>query len=241
MKTQKTIYILVLMLLTLSACTQVSLAPQKTEMPSVGRQAGQDVATQPEATKPVLEVTTQPEVTPTALVVTTQTEATPKLDTSCLRNSNKTRLLINSVSGYCLQYPAEYDVAFVNPAMVVLFKNSTLNATDPNFNVDVQPANGITVDQAADKLLEDYSVPGLETHRTEIVLDGVKAIVLDGLTGQDPNRQVVVVRNDTLYKLYFVLVDKNQPELYAQAEALYNTVIKTFNFHPECNMYSPCP
>jgi hypothetical protein len=38
-----------------------------------------------------------------------------------------------------------------------------------------------------------------------------------------------------------VLMDRDQPEVVAQAEELYNTVIQTFNFHPECNVYSPCP
>jgi hypothetical protein len=72
-------------------------------------------------------------------------------------------------------------------------------------------------------------------------MDGEKAIVLDGLTGQDPNRQVVVVHNDTLYTLYFVLMDRDDPDVYAQAEELYNTVIQTFNFRPETNLCSECP
>jgi len=238
MENKKIIYVLVLLLLTLSACTQVSLAAQKTDTPSGARQTERDVITQPEVTPTELEVTAQPQVTPTELEVTAQPEATPDLEANCLRNSNETRLLINSVYGYCLQYPAEYDVAFPNATEIVLFKISTLNATDPNFNIDVQPANGITVEQAAEKLVDAYTVPGLETHRTEIYMDGVKAIVLDGLTGQDPNRQVVVVYKDTLYTLYFTLMS---PEVHAQAEELYNTVIQTFNFHPECNLYSPCP
>jgi hypothetical protein len=253
MENKKIIYVLVLVLLTLTACTQVSITTQKTDVPSVVRPTDRDVITQPEVNQTELvvkaqpevkqtelEVTTQPEVKQTALEVTTEPEATPNLEAICLRNSNETRLLINSVYGYCLQYPAEYDVVFENPTMVILFKISTLNATDPNFNIDIQPANGMTVEQAAEKVVGLYTVPGLEVQQKEIIMDGVKAIVLDGLTGQDPNRRVVIVHKDILYTLYFALMDRNQPEVYAQAEDLYNTVIQSFNFRPESNLCGDC-
>jgi hypothetical protein len=241
MENKKIIFFLVLMLLTFTACTQVSMAAQKTAVPSEVRPTDRPVFTQPEENQTKLEVKTQPEVTQTKLAVTTPPEPTQKLEAICFRYSNDTRLLINSIFGYCLQYPAEYDVVFSNSTDIMFFKVSVLNATDPNFNINAQPANGMTVEQAADKVVELYTVPGLETQRTEIYLDGEKAIVLDGLTGQDPNRQVVVVHNDILYTLYFVRISKDQPEVYAQAEELYNTVIQTFNFRPETNMCTDCP
>ena len=254
MKYKKIIYVLVLLLLTLTACTQVSIAAQKTDVPSGVRPTDRDVFTQPEVTQTEPEVNVQPEVTQTEpvvkaqpevkqteLEVTTQPEANRNLEAICLRNSNETRLLINSVFGYCLQYPAEYDVVFDNPTLIVLFKNSVLNATDPNFYINNQPANGMTVEQAAEKVVSEYTVPGLEVQQKEIIMDGVKAIVLDGLTGQDPNRRVLIVHKDILYTLYFTLMSRDQPEVYAQAEELYNTVIQTFNFRPETNMCSDCP
>jgi hypothetical protein len=98
----------------------------------------------------------------------------------------------------------------------------------------------MTVEQAAEKVVGLYTVPGLEVQQKEIIMDGVKAIVLDGLTGQDPNRRVVIVHKDILYTLYFALMDRNQPEVYAQAEELYNTVIQSFNFRPESNLCGDC-
>lgn len=240
MKKVKIVYVLTLMLLTLLACTEVSKAAQKEDAPSGISQVDRAVITQPAVQPTEPEVKAQPEVTQTAVKATPQPEATAIIEAKCFRNSDRTRLLINSVYGYCLQYPAGYDVDIATPTMVVLFKISVLNATDPNFYIDVQPANGMTVEQAAEQRLKDYTVPGLESSRTEISLDGVKAFVLDGLTGQDPNRQVVVVHNDTLYILYFVLMDRNQPEIVAQAEELYNTVIKSFNFRPETNLCTDC-
>jgi hypothetical protein len=81
----------------------------------------------------------------------------------------------------------------------------------------------------------------MEPIRESLTIDGEAAIMLDGLSGQDPNRQVVVLHNGRLYNLYFLQMNKNQPELYAQAETLYNTVIESFNFRPDTNMCLDCP
>jgi hypothetical protein len=155
-------------------------------------------------------------------------------------NTGETLQLINMVAGYCLQYPAEFDVAFFKPNNIMFFKSLILNVSEPNLRIDVQPADRMTVDQAADKIVEDYAVPGVEALRVELSLGGEKAIMLDGLSGQDPNRQVVVLHKDSLYILFFLQMDKDQPELVAQAEALYDTVVASFNFRPETNLWIDC-
>jgi hypothetical protein len=157
-----------------------------------------------------------------------------------IRNTGETRQLINMVAGYCLHYPAEFDVAFFKPSNIMFFKSSILNVSEPNLRIDVQPAGGMTVDQAADKIVEDYAVPGVEVPKVEMSIGGEKAIMLDGLSGQDPNRQVVVLHKDSLYNLFFIQMDKDQPEYVAQAEALYDTVVASFNFRPETNFWIDC-
>jgi hypothetical protein len=98
----------------------------------------------------------------------------------------------------------------------------------------------MTVDQAADKILEDYAVPGEEVPKVEMSLGGEKAIMLDGLSGQDPNRQVVVLHKDSLYTLFFIQMDKDQSEQVALAEELYDTVVASFNFRPGTNFWIDC-
>jgi hypothetical protein len=158
----------------------------------------------------------------------------------CLRYSDDVRLFISDLEGYCLRYPAEYDVSTFSPNGVMFFKYSTLNASDPNLQIYVQTAGGMTVEQAADQVAETYAMPGEEPQRVEMALDGETAIALLNLSGQYPNRRVVVVHQDYLYTLVFVEMDKNQPEIAAQAENLYNTVIQSFNFHPEGNLCPDC-
>jgi hypothetical protein len=208
------VHILILAVLALSACAQASRAESEVDR------------------------------TPKAIQIQTElepgSEAIQDIEGTCIRNSDQTRLLINSVQGYCLRYPSEYDVAFLNANQVMFFKNSILNTSEPNFHVDVQPANGMTVEQAADKIEAIYAIPGTEPARIEMSIGGEKAIMLAGLSGQDPNRQVVVIHQDTLYTLFFVEMDRNQPEVVAQAEALYNTVIHSFNFRPESNLCPDC-
>lgn len=159
---------------------------------------------------------------------------------ACVRYSDETRLFINDLQGYCLRYPADYDVATFHTNGVVFFKHSVLNATDPNLRIEIQPADGITVEQAADQIAAAYAIPGEEPSQVEMALDGEKAIALLGLSGQDPNRRVVVIHQGYLYTLIFVEMDTNRPEIAAQTEKLYNTVIQSFNFHPEGNLCLDC-
>ena len=48
-------------------------------------------------------------------------------------------------------------------------------------------------------------------------------------------------RQHGLNTLYFMEIGKDQPELHAQAEALYDTVVLSFNFRPESNACPDCP
>jgi hypothetical protein len=206
--------ILVLAVLALSACAQTSLAkPEAAETPTTSQ--------------------VQPEVV-------VEPESGGDIGGNCTRNSDETQLFVNFVQGYCLQYPVGYDLALANAGEVMFFKRSILSVSEPNFRIDVQPANGVSVEQAADKVELQYAIPGSEPARIELSMDGEKAIMLDGLSGQDPNRQVVVVHHDILYTLFFMQMDKNQPEVVAQAEQLYNTVVQSFNFRPEANACPDC-
>ncbi len=221
-------YIALLFLaLTLSACAQTAKSEQLAEPTAQTARSEQ------------LDSTLAP-ASPVVPAVATHAEATNKIEAKCFRNSDETQLLMNIVQGYCLQYPSGYDIAVLNGMGIMLVKRTPLNAEDPNLFINVEPANGMTVEQFADKLTTDYSVPGLEVKRTQLEIDQEQAIVLDGLTGQDPNRHVVVLHNDSLYHMTFALME-NSPEVRAQAEALFNTVIQSFSFHPETNLCPDCP
>jgi hypothetical protein len=215
------IFILLFVVLTLTACAQA-------------------VKSEPTVETLVPTDQVQPVSLPVTEVNNSASEGNDNVKARCIRNSDKTRLLINAAAGYCLQYPVDYDVEFNTANNVVLFISSPLDVTKPILQIFVQPAGGMTVEQAADKVAADYGMPGENVPQVEITLDGEKAIMLDGLVGQDPNRQVVVVHKDNLYTLWFIPMDKSKPDLFAQAEALYGTIVKSFNFHPEGNLCPDC-
>jgi hypothetical protein len=60
----------------------------------------------------------------------------------CLRSSDDERLLINFVNGYCVRYPAEYDIAYSNQSEIMLIKRSILNVEDPRLHITVKPSEG---------------------------------------------------------------------------------------------------
>jgi len=197
------------------------------------------------ACTPPIKALSEAEETPNAEMnsptVLLESESDQAVTGKCVRSSDEVRLLINSVDQYCLQYPADYDVFFPNESEVMLVKRYVLNTSEPSVSITVEPAGDVTLEGAADRIAGVYAIPGVEVIRQPLTIGGEAAIMLDGLSGQDPNRQVVIVHNDRLYNLYFLQIDKNQPELYAQAETLYNTVIGSFNFRPETNMCLDCP
>jgi hypothetical protein len=123
---------------------------------------------------------------------------------------------------------------------IMLVKRSILNPEDPILFINVEPSDGRTVEQVADQLVADYSVPGLEVKRVPLEIDQEQAIMLDGLTGQDINRHIVVLHNDRLYHMTIMPME-GSPDVLTQAEALHNTVIQSFNFRPETNIRPDYP
>jgi len=215
MKTRIFSQVLIIAVLVLSACSQAGLAlPESGDTPNAEIKPPADL-TDPESDQPITG--------------------------KCGRNSDEVRLLINAVQGYCLQYPAEYDVIHPNESETRLFKRSVLNVSEPSVSIKVQPSGGTTVDQAADGYLAAYTLPESEMVRKSLTIDGEVAIMLDRLPGQDINRQVFVLHNGYLYQLSFMPMDESRPEVYAQSEALYTTVIQSFNFNPESNACPDCP
>jgi hypothetical protein len=127
-----------------------------------------------------------------------------------------------------------------NESQFFLVKRSILNTSEPSVQIRLEPANGMTLEQAADQIAENYAIPGTPPIREQFVMDGEPAISLDGLSGQDSNRQVVVLHDGILFNLWFITFNESMPEAQAQYQVLYQTVISSFNFHPNTNICPDC-
>ena len=141
-------------------------------------------------------------------------------------------LLMNEENGYCLLHPAAYAVNL--PRLIII---NPINAPgdvpgDAWVNITVEPASGRTAAQAADAQITEAG-EGFNITRSEIVVDGTQAIVVDGLPGPDSWRKVFAVANDRLYTMefqpWFPSHDPSQP---TPLENLYTTIIDTIHFLP---------
>ena len=137
-------------------------------------------------------------------------------------------LLRNEEHGYCLLYPSGYSVERPNPDETVLVVGSLLNVSEPRVYIKVSEAAGRTAAQAADDRVADF--PGFEIKRSNATIAGQEAVVLDGVPGQDINRQIMIVRNGRLYQLTFVPASEDAGEVYVRMEQLYQKVVDSLNF-----------
>jgi hypothetical protein len=154
----------------------------------------------------------------------------PLAGDGCPAETAETRVLRQPEHGYCLLYPVAYKVERPNEAETHLVMGSLLNVQDPRVSIATQKADGRTSGQFADELLASYQQFGIG--RKTVMVDGVEAVVLDQLPGQEINRRVILVHEDWLYELTLTPADASLGAAFEGMETLYDTVIKSFLFIP---------
>lgn len=96
--------------------------------------------------------------------------------------------------------------------------------------VSVSPANGQSLEEAANVVMEGLEDFGLELG--EVVVDGETAVQINNMPGQDISRELLTIHNDQLYRLTFVPASADYGDRYTQMETLYAQVIDSFEFLP---------
>lgn len=167
---------------------------------------------------------------PTMASIITETPAT-SID-GCPAETVGLKLFRNSDDGYCFLYPIE-DTPFP-PYMVVINPNQISGGDflpgDALVEVNTEAASGRTAAQVADEKIAEAG-QGFNITRTEILIDGKQAIVVDGLPAQDPWREVFIVDNDRLYLLFFQPWTPNA-DWFSKLEKLYLSVTDSFHVLP---------
>lgn len=191
---------IILLFLMLSACSQIA----KTSLPVE---------------------TSQPTVAPTY----TETPENPAPTGACPAETADLKLFTNAEDGYCFLYPAEYVPA--PPRMVVINPNGSTGGDflpgDAMVIVNMEAASGRTAAQVADEKIAEAG-GGFDVIRSEVLLDGKPAIVVDGLPAQDSWRVVFIIGNDRLYTLFFQPWEPGA-EWFPKLETLYATVMDSFH------------
>lgn len=171
-------------------------------------------------------------VQPTVAPLLTETPANSTSTGACPAETADLKLFMNADDGYCFLYPMEN--AALPPYMVVINPNGASGGDflpgDALVRVSMEDASGRTAAQAADEKIAEAG-EGFDITRNEILLDGKQAIVVDGLPGQDPWREVFIVDNDRLYLLFFEPWTPNA-DWFSELEKLYSAVIDSFRVLP---------
>lgn len=170
---------------------------------------------------------------PTIAPIVTEMPETPTPMGACPAETANLKLFINSDSGYCFLYPIE-DTP-LPPYIVVVNPNGVSGGDflpgDALVQVSIEAASGNTVAQIVDQKITEAG-EGFNITRSEILIDGKQAIVVDGLPAQDPWREVFIVDNDRLYHMFFQPWIPNA-EWFSELEKLYSSVIDSFHiFQP---------
>jgi hypothetical protein len=132
--------------------------------------------------------------------------------------------------GYCLLYPDGLFRVDPFPAEVCLIPELPGMACHSNFaQFEVSDAAGRSASEVADAVIKQG---GISIERSSLSLAGEEAVVLDGVPAQDFLRDVLIVHNDRLYRLRFVLPDPENPSAVERFERLYDTVTNSFTLIP---------
>lgn len=148
----------------------------------------------------------------------------------CLTPATDQQLLLDEANGYCLLYPADYSLAQPIPDSAELVKGDIMNHIDPRVSIQVTNAAGRSLADVVRQMEADYVPPGFTVERGTITVDGVEAVMLDNLPGQDLNRRVFFIQNGRLYSFFFAPIGDEGSDTRRQAEALYQQVLVSFRF-----------
>ncbi|RPI68198.1 MAG: hypothetical protein EHM38_08790 [Geobacteraceae bacterium] len=162
--------------------------------------------------------------TPTPQVLESTPDQTSVNDTVELASSDSDRL------GLCFSYPQGYTQLPSTDIVEIIAPDLPGTDTKGLFWIEISDSYDRTAEKIAD---EDMTfAAGVDVGRWTETLDGEQAVVLDGMPGQDFQRRVYVVHEQTLYVLAFMPTRSENKVANDQMEALYNAVTSSWTWSP---------
>jgi hypothetical protein len=132
--------------------------------------------------------------------------------------------------GLCFSYPQGYTQLPYNDTVEIAAPDLPGSDLTGLFWLERSDAYDRTAEVIAD---QDMTAVGLSSvGRSFMTLDGEQAVVLDGMPGQDLQRRVYVVHDQTLYVLAFMPTRSENKAASDQLEALYAAVMNSWAWSP---------
>ncbi len=162
--------------------------------------------------------------TPTPQALESTPAQTSVNDTVELSSSDSDRL------GLCFSYPQGYTQLPSTDIVEIVAPDIPGTDTKGLFWLEISDAYGRTAEKIADE--DMTTAAGVDVGRSTVMIGGEPAVVLDGMPGQDLQRRVYVVHQQTLYVLAFMPTRSENKAASDQMEALYNAVTSSWAWSP---------
>jgi hypothetical protein len=160
--------------------------------------------------------------TPTLQVLESSPTQTSVTDTAEVFSSDRL--------GICFSYPQGYTHLPENDSVEIVAPDITGSDMKGLFWLEISDSYNRTAEKIADE--DMTSAAGLNVGRWNVTLGGEQAVVLDGMPGQDLQRRVYVVHQQTLYVLAFMPTRSENKAANGQMEALYGAVTSSWAWSP---------
>ncbi len=132
--------------------------------------------------------------------------------------------------GICFSYPQGYTQASHNGPVEIAAPDLPGSAVKGLFWLEISDAYNRTAEKIADQ--DRTYAAGLSIGRWTLTLGGEQAVVLDGMPGQELQRRVYVVHQQTLYVLAFWPTRSENKAAGDQMETLYAAVTNSWAWSP---------
>jgi hypothetical protein len=132
--------------------------------------------------------------------------------------------------GLCFSYPQGYTQLPYNDAVEIAAPDLPGSDVKGLFWLEISDSYNRTAEEIADQDMT-YST-GVDVGRWTVTLGGKQAVVLDGMPGQELQRRVYIVHQQTLYVLAFWPARSENRAASDQMEALYTAVTDSWAWSP---------
>ncbi len=132
--------------------------------------------------------------------------------------------------GLCFSYPPGYMRLAKSDTVEIVAPDISGTDTKAIFWLEISDAYDRTAEVIADQDLS--TAAGVDVGRSTLTLGGEQAVVLDGMPGQDLQRRVYVVHQQTLYMLGFMPTRSGNQAATDQVEALFAAVTNSWAWSP---------
>jgi hypothetical protein len=130
----------------------------------------------------------------------------------------------------CFSYPQGYTQIPYNDTVEIIAPELPGSDLRGLFWLEISDSYNRSAEKIADQ--EMTYAEGVDVGRWIVTLDGEQAVVLDGMPGQDLQRRVYVVHQQTLYVLAFMPTRSENKAASDQMEALYAAVTNSWSWSP---------